>query len=84
MRYDLAQINHEAYRGDNGKVIGYDNARGSNRRHYKDKVEVVEFISLEDIEDRFQADWMIFKRKVRKCERRSRSNLPRSISNAAS
>lgn len=27
-RYNLAYINHELYRGDNGRVIGYDNAHG--------------------------------------------------------
>lgn len=26
--YNLAYINREAYRGDNGRVIGHDNAHG--------------------------------------------------------
>lgn len=63
VRYNLAFINHEIFQGDNGRVIGYDNAHGLHHRHYKGKVEAVEFTSFEDIEDRFEADWTAFRRR---------------------
>lgn len=28
-------LNHELYQGDNGRVIGYDNAHGYHHRHYR-------------------------------------------------
>lgn len=63
VRYNLAFINHEIFQGDNGRVIGYDNAHGLHHRHYKGKVGAVEFASFEDIEDRFEADWTAFRRR---------------------
>lgn len=63
VRYNLAYINHEIFQGDNGRVIGYDNAHGFHHRHCKGKVETVEFVSVEAIEDRFQADWLVFRGK---------------------
>lgn len=65
-RYSLAFINHEIFQGDNGRVIGYDNAHGRHHRHYKGKVEGVEFTSFENIEDRFEADWTAFRRRSTK------------------
>lgn len=62
-RYNLAYINHMVFQGDNGRVVGYDNAHGSHHRHFMGKVEPVEFKSFEDIEDRFQADWTVFRSK---------------------
>lgn len=66
IRYNLAYINHDIFQGDNGRVLGYDNAHGYHHRHYKGKVETVEFQSFENIEDRFEADWMTFRRKGKK------------------
>ena len=66
IRYNLAYINHDVFQGDNGRVIGYDNAHGVHHRHYKGKAETVEFLSLEDIEERFEADWTVFRRKGKK------------------
>lgn len=57
VRYNLAYINHGMFRKDNGRVIGYDNAHGEHHRHFFGQVEPVQFISFEEIEDRFQADW---------------------------
>ena len=34
VKYNLALINHMLYSGDNGRVLGYDNAHGSHHRHY--------------------------------------------------
>ena len=57
VRYNLAYINHQLFQGDNGRVIGYDNAHGMHHRHYFGGVSPVDFVSFEDIEERFAADW---------------------------
>jgi len=56
-RYNLAYINHAMHRGDNGRVIGYDNAHGCHHRHYFGVVTPIDFVSLEDVEARFEDDW---------------------------
>lgn len=63
VRYSLAYINHDIFQGDNGRVVGYDNAHGFHHRHYKGKVEAVEFTGFEDIESRFAADWLTFRKR---------------------
>ena len=60
-RYNLAYINHRLHSGDNGRVVGYDNAHGFHHRHYFGLVEPIEFVSFEDVEERFQADWVVLK-----------------------
>jgi hypothetical protein len=65
-RYNLAYINHDMFQGDNGRVIGYDNAHGFHHRHFRGKVEAVDFESFEEIENRFEADWMALSGKGRK------------------
>ena len=60
VRYNLAYINHELCQADNGRVIGYDNAHGHHHRHCLGKVEPVEFTGFEDIEARFEQDWLAF------------------------
>jgi len=57
-RYNLAYINHALHSGDHGRVVGYDNAHNSHHRHYFGVVEPIEFVSFEDIEDRFERDWI--------------------------
>jgi hypothetical protein len=66
VRYNLAYINHDLFQGDNGRMVGYDNAHGVHHRHYKGKVETVEFQSFEEIEERFEADWTVFSGKGKK------------------
>ncbi len=66
VRYNLAYINHELFQDDNGRVLGYDNAHGFHHRHFMGKVEAVDFLSFEDIEERFESDWMSFRRKGKK------------------
>jgi hypothetical protein len=58
VRYNLAYINHTIHSGDNGRVVGYDNAHGYRHRHYIGKVEEVEFNGFEDAEARFEQDWI--------------------------
>lgn len=57
-RYNLTYINHSLHAGDNGRVIGYDNAHDSHHRHFFGKVEPIDFVSFEDIEERFEQDWI--------------------------
>lgn len=57
-RYNLAYINHAIHSGDNGRVLGFDNAHGHHHRHFMGKVETVEFESYEAIQERFQQEWM--------------------------
>lgn len=38
-------------------------ANGFHHRHFMGTLETVEFVSFEAIEDRFQADWLVFRRK---------------------
>ncbi len=57
-RYNLAYINTAMHGGDNGRVVGYDNAHNFHHRHFLGKVEPIDFVSFEDVEARFQADWL--------------------------
>lgn len=57
-RYNLAYINHGLHAGDNGRVVGYDNAHDGHHRHYYGAVEPIDFVSFEDIEHRFEQDWI--------------------------
>jgi hypothetical protein len=63
VRYNLAYINHRIFQGDNGRVVGYDNAHGFHHRHFMGAVESVEFESFEKIGERFQIDWIAFRSK---------------------
>ena len=63
VRYNLAYINHRVFQGDNGRVVGYDNAHGFHHRHFMGVIEPVVFESFENIEERFQADWIGFRSK---------------------
>lgn len=60
VRYNLAYVNHALCQADNGRVIGYDNAHDYHHRHCLGRVEPVTFISFEDIEARFEQDWLAF------------------------
>lgn len=57
-RYNLAYINHLIYSGDNGRVIGYDNKHG-HHRHFKGVAEPIDTIDFEEIQRRFEKDWMM-------------------------
>lgn len=57
-RYNLAYINHAIYRGDNGRVLGFDNAHAYHHRHCMGQVEAVEFVSYEATLERFQREWL--------------------------
>ncbi len=57
-RYNLAYINHRIYFGDNGRVLGYDNRHG-HHRHYMGVVESVDTDCYEEIEQRFEQEWVV-------------------------
>ncbi len=42
VRYNMAYINHAIFAGDNGRVIGYDNAHGYHHKHCFGKIFRVE------------------------------------------
>lgn len=58
-RYNLAYINHAIFAGDNGRVLGFDNAHGYHHRHFMGQVEPVEFLSYEATLARFQGEWQL-------------------------
>lgn len=64
-RYNLAYINHAIHQGDNGRVLGFDNAHGYHHRHYLGVIETVEFVSYEATQERFQQEWLEIVNKTR-------------------
>ena len=64
-RYNLAYINHAIHQGDNGRVLGFDNAHGYHHRHYLGVMEAVEFVSYEATQERFQQEWLEIVNKTR-------------------
>ena len=64
-RYNLAYLNHAIYRGDNGRVLGFDNAHGYHHRHCMGKVEAVDFVSYEATLERFQREWLGIARDIK-------------------
>ena len=67
-RYNIAYINHTMFSGDNGRVLGYDNAHGYHHRHWMGTVEPFEFESYASVIDRFQSEWqdLVKRRKEKK------------------
>jgi len=56
VRFNLAFINHEIHRGDNGRVLGYDSHHGVWHRHHLGEASPVEATSFDQIEARFEAE----------------------------
>lgn len=70
-RYNVAYINHDIYQGDNGRVLGFDNAHGYHHRHFMGRIEAVNYTSYEDTLERFQQEWTALINRYRstgKCE----------------
>jgi len=65
-RYSLAYINHRLFHGDNGRVLGYDNAHGYHHKHYMGKVEPIAFISFEKVEKKFQSEFEVLHAEAKK------------------
>lgn len=64
-RYNLAYINPLIFSGDNGRVLGYDNAHGEHHRHYMGQVEAVDLPGYEAALRRFQAEWQAIARQLK-------------------
>ena len=57
-RYNLAWINPGVFSGDNGRVLGFDNAHGYHHRHCMGRIQEVEFVNFETTQARFQREWL--------------------------
>lgn len=53
------------FSGDNGRVLGYDNAHGEHHRHYMGEVEAVDLPGYEAALRRFQAEWQAIARRLK-------------------
>lgn len=63
VRYNLAFINHLVFSGDNGRVVGYDNAHGRHERHFMGKVKPYRFTSYDELTERFLKDVEEYRRQ---------------------
>ena len=57
LQYALAYINPQIFSGDNGRVLGYDNAHGFSHRHLMGEVCAEPFPGYEELYERFEAEW---------------------------
>jgi hypothetical protein len=56
VRFNLAFINREIHRGDNGRVLGYDSQHGVWHRHHFGEVSSIEATNFDEIEAAFEAE----------------------------
>ena len=56
MRFNLAYINHEIHRGDNGRVLGYDSRHGVWHGHRLGEVTPLPGVGFAEIERRFETE----------------------------
>ena len=57
VKYSLAYINHMIFSGDNGRVLGYDNAHNFHHKHYFGELsEVDDFTGYQDLVERFERE----------------------------
>jgi hypothetical protein len=69
-RYSLAYINSNLCAVDNGRVLGFDNCHGYHHRHYMGKEENTQFISYDEIAERFEKEWRALHEKAKKQSKR--------------
>jgi hypothetical protein len=55
-RYSLAYIDPELFAGDNGRVLGYDNAHGLHHRHLRGQQTEYRFRGFERLLRQFEAE----------------------------
>jgi hypothetical protein len=65
VRFNLAYINLEIHRGDNGRVLGYDSQHGVWHRHHLGEVSLLEAGSSEEIEAKFEVEVQAYLRGER-------------------
>jgi len=56
-RYALAYINAAIFAGDNGRVLGYDNAHDYPHRHFMGKITPERDCTWEEIRQKFEQEW---------------------------
>ncbi|MGQ0655757.1 MAG: toxin-antitoxin system TumE family protein [Betaproteobacteria bacterium] len=56
MRFNLAFINLDIHRGDNGRVLGYDSQHGVWHRHHLGETTPAGPATFDEIEARFEAE----------------------------
>jgi hypothetical protein len=56
VRFNLAFINRDIHRGDNGRVLGYDSKHGVWHRHHLGEVALVGARNFEEIETQFESE----------------------------
>jgi hypothetical protein len=61
VRYNLAFINFHLFAKDNGRVLGYDSAHGSQHRHFAGAIKEIEPAAYGDILARFIAEVNVLK-----------------------
>ena len=62
-RYSLAYIDSSVYAGDNGRVLGYDNAHGRHHRHFMGRESSFEFRGYAEVVNRFEREVAKLRRK---------------------
>lgn len=65
-RYSLAYINHQLFAGDNGRVLGFDNAHGYHHRHCMGETEPIIYKNFVELEKRFQEEFEVIHEKIKK------------------
>jgi hypothetical protein len=56
-KYSMVYINKAVFPGDNGRVVGYDNAHDYHHKHYFGNIfPVTDFVNYEEMVDRFRKD----------------------------
>lgn len=56
-RYSIAYVNPMIFAGDNGRVLGYDNAHGYPHRHFKGEITGEPALSWNQISEKFDREW---------------------------
>lgn len=65
-RYSLAYINYNLFQGDNGRVLGYDNAHAQHHKHYRGHIEPITFSSFDKLESQFNKEFEALHEKTKK------------------
>lgn len=61
VKYSIAYINPKIFAGDNGRVLGYDNAHNYHHKHYYGNISPVDdFLSYQEIVERFKRELQEF------------------------
>ena len=56
-RYSFVYVNPMIFAGDNGRVLGYDNAHGRPHRHFMGKITPEPNLPWIQISEKFDREW---------------------------